>query len=262
LSFPFLSIPVLVRPFWRTLFDSRQDEEFLVEKDKNIFPRKEGQKKRLILAGFCLSVIAAAALVGRERFEDDKDKIQNYNFQPTTVRTIAAPEEPYKERLLVESALPSVTPNSLETPTSTSTPTLQPIEEEILKPIGTPIPIGTGSAEVQADPSTKPKDGQTVQGWATYYGVTDGYGFGDTLGCTGESFDPYEPTTAARPYSSPFVCGDRVEVCDSDSCIEVVIKDTCPGCDDFGIVIDLSYGAMQKLSPGSGRVQVTIKKLE
>lgn len=102
----------------------------------------------------------------------------------------------------------------------------------------------------------------TVKGPATYYGVYDGFGPEDNLGCTGEPFDPYDPTIAARPENSPFVCGDKVEVCDSDSCIDVEIKDTCPGCDDLGIVLDLSYGAMQKLSPGLGSVTVTLRELK
>ena len=101
---------------------------------------------------------------------------------------------------------------------------------------------------------------EVVSGKATYYGVDDGYGLQNTLGCTQESFDPDDPTTAARPETSPFVCGDKVKVCDSDSCIDVEIKDTCPGCDDWGIVIDLSYGAMGKLTGKHGTTMVTIRK--
>ena len=101
---------------------------------------------------------------------------------------------------------------------------------------------------------------EIVSGKATYYGVDDGYGLEDSLGCTGEPFDPYDPKTAARPETSPFVCGDRLEVCDADSCIEVEIRDTCPGCDDWGIVIDLSYGAMGKLTGEHGTAMVTIRK--
>ena len=66
----------------------------------------------------------------------------------------------------------------------------------------------------------RPSEGtssEVVSGKATYYGVNDGYGLEDPLGCTGEPFDPYDPKTAARPEDSPFVCGDKVEVCDSDS---------------------------------------------
>ena len=72
--------------------------------------------------------------------------------------------------------------------------------------------------------------------------------------------DPYDPKTAARPEDSPFVCGDKVEVCDSDSCIDVEIRDTCPGCDERGIVVDLSYGAMEELTGKHGTAVVTIHK--
>ena len=118
--------------------------------------------------------------------------------------------------------------------------------------------------------------GPIIQGTATFYGVFDGYGLEDSLGCTGQLFNPCDAKTAARPYSSPFECGDLVEVCDSDSCIQVEIRDSCPGCDASGIVLDLAYGAMLELSPpssdfscssqspvypGSGVVEVTIKEL-
>ena len=109
----------------------------------------------------------------------------------------------------------------------------------------------------------RPSEGassEIVSGKATYYGVDDGYGLQNTLGCTGEPFDPYDPKTAARPEDSPFVCGDEIEVCDVDSCIDVEIKDTCPGCDENGIVIDLSYGAMGALTGYHGTAMVTIRK--
>ena len=109
----------------------------------------------------------------------------------------------------------------------------------------------------------RPSEGassEVVSGKATYYGVNDGYGLEDPFGCTGEPFDPYDPKTAARPEDSPFICGDTIEVCDVDSCIDVEIKDTCPGCDENGIVIDLSYGAMEELTGYHGTAMVTIRK--
>ena len=117
---------------------------------------------------------------------------------------------------------------------------------------------------VQAtEEAQRPSDGassEVVLGKATYYGVDDGYGPEDSLGCTGESFDPYDSTPAARAENSPFVCGDKLEVCDADSCIDVEIKDTCPGCDENGIVIDLSYGAIGELTGTHGTAMVTIRK--
>ena len=115
-------------------------------------------------------------------------------------------------------------------------------------------------AEQEVQRPSEVTSSEIVSGKATYYGVDDGYGLEDSLGCTGEPFDPYDPKTAARPETSPFVCGDRLEVCDADSCIEVEIRDTCPGCDDWGIVIDLSYGAMGKLTGEHGTAMVTIRK--
>ena len=102
--------------------------------------------------------------------------------------------------------------------------------------------------------------GAVIRGPATYYGVDDEYGLEDPLGCTGEPFDPYDPKTAARPENSPFVCGDKIEVCDVDSCIEAEIRDTCPGCAERGIVLDLSYGAMGELTGKHGTAMVTIRK--
>jgi len=263
-------------------------KEFLVEKEKNIFPKGESQKKRLILAGFCLSVIAAAALIGRSNCENNQYKLQD-DFQPMPVGAFIMPDQTstnLQERLLVEQEKPSATPSPAEAPTPTSVlgddkeriqatggtiiPTQKPTEPQpsiLMQELQpgeerTIIPTEVVSNEPQADTSIKSTNGEIVTGPATYYGVDDGYGLENSLGCTGESFDPYDSTTAARPWSSPFKCGDRVEVCDNDSCIEVVIKDTCPGCDNLGIVIDLSYGAMQKLSPGTGKTWVTLKKLE
>ena len=101
---------------------------------------------------------------------------------------------------------------------------------------------------------------EVISGKATYYGVDDEYGLEDPLGCTGEPFDPYDPKTAARPETSPFVCGDKIEVCDENSCIEVEIRDTCPGCAERGIVLDLSYGAMGELTGKHGTAMITIRK--
>lgn len=135
------------------------------------------------------------------------------------------------------------------------------LRDRLVAPIITPTPVVTPaptSVGQEKDAFAK----KVVNGPATFYGVVDGYGPEDPLGCTGESFNPYDPKIAARAENSPFECGDKIQVCDQDSCIEVEIKDTCPGCDDFGIVVDLSYGAMQELSPGSGRVTVTMEELK
>lgn len=132
-----------------------------------------------------------------------------------------------------------------------SAPTRDP---QIMK---TQTPQEPAELNVQTERVESPLE---IQGPATYYGVTDGYGPEDPLGCTGESFNPHDPKIAARPENSPFVCGDKLEVCDADSCIEVEIKDTCPGCDDWGIVIDLSYGAMGELTGKHGTAMVTIRK--
>jgi len=145
-------------------------------------------------------------------------------------------------------------------------------EELLEKQTATPTPEPTSAPipqETQVLPAQS-QEAQTGQGltWEapyklsgpiTYYGIDDGYGLEDTLGCTGEPFDPNDPTTAARAYSSPFNCGDRVKVCDNDSCIEVIIKDTCPGCDSAGKLIDLSHGAMVALQGEASSTTATLE---
>lgn len=206
-----------------------------MEKESRLFFREKNRTRRLILASFCLSVIAAASLIGRFHSKNSQDNNSEDGFQPLSTRSLTASD--YDAPLFLTDSW------RVEK------------EEAIVIPDVTQTAIPAQGQELS-------NDDEAVSGFATYYGVDDGYGLGDTLGCTGESFDPYDPQIAARSLSSPFECGDKVEVCDSDSCIEVVIKDTCPGCDDFGIVIDLSKGAMEKLSPGAGKTWVTLKKQE
>lgn len=209
-------------------------------------------KKEYIISGTIWSVISAgtilAAIIGGKGESKEEFAKDDYSYQPKNEKIISPPT--HVRDILLEDFI--LSPH----PTNTSTP--QPV------PAPTPVPTPTAivSKEVQVDNSDKLLSGEKVNGWATYYGVDDGYGLEDSLGCTGEPFDPYDETTAARPLSSPFQCGDKVEVCDADSCIDVYIKDTCPGCDDYGIVIDLSYGAMQKLSPGAGRASVTLEEIK
>lgn len=164
---------------------------------------------------------------------ESKDESPNdaYLYQPRNERVIPSPE--HLKAILDEDILTTRVKREEEpTPTSIPTPTQNPEKN---------LPV--------------------IKGPATYYGVHDGYGLDNTLGCTGEPFDPYDEETAARPLNSPFECGDKVKVCDANSCIDVYIKDACPGCDAWGIVIDLSYGAMQKLSPGAGRADVTLEEI-
>jgi len=238
----FLSFPVcqtlISTSLWRRFFARRSRKELMMGKEQEIYFKKEVQNKRLILAGFCLTVIAAVALIGKADSQNTKDRIFEDDFRFTTTDTRGEFQEAdifFEKESLFKHEQSTMKQNVPETPT--------------------PTPI----IDVDISPSHSSK---IVEGRATYYGIDDGYGLEDTLGCTGEPFDPYDSTTAARPFSSPFDCGDKVEVCDSDSCIEVVIKDTCPGCDDFGIVIDLSYGAMQLLSPGAGSTWVTLEEKE
>lgn len=132
------------------------------------------------------------------------------------------------------------------------------------EPTSVPIPQETQvpsaqSQEAQVGSGLTWEAPYKLSGPITYYGIDDGYGLEDTLGCTGEPFDPNDPTTAARPYSSPFKCGDKVRVCDNDSCIEVIIKDSCPGCDSSGKLIDLSYGAMVALKGEASSTTATLE---
>jgi len=250
-----------------------------MEKEKKFLLEKEGKNRRSNLASFCLSVIAAAALFsGSDRHDNQHEPQGDFNLETARVLILSDSKQPDSlAELKLEQGNADTASDFNRTPILNS---MSEVERKYMEDAGENDrqnfqapklqhsskeninPTGVVADETPNDGLTNKSNEEVIKGFATYYGIDDGYGLENTLGCTGEPFDPYDPTTAARPLSSPFNCGDKVEVCNNDSCIEVVIKDACPGCDSLGIVIDLSYGAMHKLSPEEGRTSVTLKKID
>ena len=87
----------------------------------------------------------------------------------------------------------------------------------------------------------------------TYYGEEFR---GGPLYCTGEAYNPDDPTVAASGHDG-FSCGTRLRVC-ADGCVDVTVQDRCGGCG--GQHIDVStaawraigeedYATVEKLSP-------------
>ncbi|MBI4037983.1 hypothetical protein HY382_02990 [Candidatus Curtissbacteria bacterium] len=209
------------------------------EKQEGIFLKPKELVARVVFSGMMIGTVfyAVNGLIearGMDSSNNITARREINNPDPDDKIMLALDHK--EERFVQPSPTPLTKPASIETP-------LEPARE-----IAT-----SGTIEM-------PKSGPyLLSGRITYYGVDDGYGLNDTLGCTGEAFDPYDPTTAARPNSSPFKCGDRVRVCDHDSCIEVVIKDTCPGCDANGLLMDLSKGAIEALTGQAASTEATLE---
>ena len=94
-----------------------------------------------------------------------------------------------------------------------------------------------------------PQPAQAACGYASHYGVGDGYG-GQTT-ANGERMNPYA-MTAASPYLR---LGSYVNVSHGGKTIRVKINDRGPYAG--GRILDLSYGAFAALaSPSRGEIQV------
>ena len=74
----------------------------------------------------------------------------------------------------------------------------------------------------------------------TYYG--DAFA-GNPMYCTGELYDPSDPTVAASG-SDGFPCGATLRVCAS-ACLDLTVQDRCGGCS--GQHIDVSESAWYQL---------------
>lgn len=96
-----------------------------------------------------------------------------------------------------------------ETPTASATPSEEPTVLRTTTPTITPIPTP-----------------EPIAYRVTWYG--DEFAGGPML-CTGEPFDPNDPTVAARGEGGP-PCGTHLRLCSDAACIEVVISDGCGGC--------------------------------
>jgi len=74
----------------------------------------------------------------------------------------------------------------------------------------------------------------------TYYNEV----VGGPLYCTGEPYEPLDPTTVAASADGP-PCGTRLLLC-ADACLVVTVKDRCGGCSsrhlDLSVAVWLALG--------------------
>jgi rare lipoprotein A (peptidoglycan hydrolase) len=88
-------------------------------------------------------------------------------------------------------------------------------------------------------------------GWATYYGIEDGFVRGDIM-YDGTSYDPSDPTIAAASFLIPLYTWLRV--CTQTQCIIVQIRDRGL-LDENSILLDLSRSAYALLFGSLGGKQ-------
>ena len=88
-------------------------------------------------------------------------------------------------------------------------------------------------------------------GWATYYGVEDGFVRGDTM-YDGTAYDPADPTIVAASFLIPL--HTRLRVCTQARCILVEVRDRGL-LDQNSVLLDLSRSAYVLLFGGLGGKQ-------
>lgn len=98
-------------------------------------------------------------------------------------------------------------------------------------------------------------------GWATHYG--ESYN-GLTMGCGGV-YSSYNETIVAVPWRSwlgmAYSCGTKLQVCGYAACLDVVVQDSCPGC-DWPNMVDLSEVGIEIVCPGMGSCPIILTVLE
>ena len=114
-----------------------------------------------------------------------------------------------------------------------SSPRIQP---------ATPNTTSTATATALPSPTATPP--------ATWFRTTY---YKDVVGspvfCTGEPYEPLDPTTIAASADGP-PCGSRLRLCNDETCIEVTVKDRCGGCSSTHL--DLSVAAWLALDQPAG----------
>jgi hypothetical protein len=90
-----------------------------------------------------------------------------------------------------------------------------------------------------------------ISGWATYYGIEDGFVRGDVMN-DGTPYDPADPTITAASFALPL--HTWLKVCSIRRCITVQVRDRGL-LDQNGILLDLSRGAYALLFGGLGGKQ-------
>jgi hypothetical protein len=110
---------------------------------------------------------------------------------------------------------------------------------------------GVVLASAQANTARAQNPFYGFTGWATYYGIEDGFVRGDTM-FDGTSYDPSDPTIAAASFLIPLHTWLRV--CTADHCIIVQVRDRGL-LDENSILLDLSRAAYALLFGGLGGKQ-------
>lgn len=89
-------------------------------------------------------------------------------------------------------------------------------------------------------------------GWATYYGIEDGFRLGDVM-YDGTAYNPADPTMTAASFQLPL--HSWLLVCTAVRCIVVQVRDRGL-LDENGVLLDLSRAAYAQLFAGLGGKQL------
>ncbi|HTE83727.1 MAG TPA: hypothetical protein VK821_03270 [Dehalococcoidia bacterium] len=112
-----------------------------------------------------------------------------------------------------------------------------------------PLSLTVYSAQIGVARAQTPLYG--FAGWATYYGIEDGFVHGDIM-YDGTSYDPADPSIAAASFLIPLHTWLRV--CTQSQCILVQVRDRGL-LDQNSILLDLSRSAYALLFGGLGGKQ-------
>jgi rare lipoprotein A (peptidoglycan hydrolase) len=112
-------------------------------------------------------------------------------------------------------------------------------------------PAGTRTQVPTIASGTAQSAARRYIGWATYYGVEDGFRFGDIM-YDGTAYNPADPTMTAASFLIPL--HSWLLVCTAVRCIVVQVRDRGL-LDENGVLLDLSRAAYAQLFSGLGGKQ-------
>ncbi len=147
------------------------------------------------------------------------------------------------------------------------------------------LTLGGSADPVDADAPSSGRFASMYGGWFDDAGDFREF-HGWSVMANGEPFDVWSTDTAATPLLpgttvTLYPMGSTLRVCRSGlaaptiapdvdnligferpQCVEVVVRDTCPGCHEIGSLVDLSTGSFWRLAPlRRGLVGVTVEVL-